>query len=145
MNLIKNQADQDKVKALLWANYASIKTVYKQFASWNPFGDIWAVSNQPFTEFCQQAKIINKDTPLKITDLTFITTNSMSGPDWKGNSLNPERGLVRFQFMESLVRLAEEKFKKNGIFDNFAESVETLLRDHLQPLVPLYNANQWRL
>jgi hypothetical protein len=37
--------------------------------------------------------------PLKIIDLTFITTNSMSGPDWKGNILNPERGLVRFQFM----------------------------------------------
>jgi hypothetical protein len=47
--------------------------------------------------------------------------------------------------MESLVRLAEEKFKKNGIFDNFAESVEAILRDHLQVLVPLYNANQWRL
>jgi len=44
--------------------------------------------------------------PLKIIDLTFITTNSMSGPDWKGNILNPERGLVRFQYMESLVRLA---------------------------------------
>jgi hypothetical protein len=47
--------------------------------------------------------------------------------------------------MESLVRLAEEKFKKNGLFDNFSDSVETLLRDHLQPLVPAYNAGQWRL
>ncbi len=82
---------------------------------------------------------------MKITDLTFITTNSMSGADWKGNSLVPERGLVRFRFMESLARLAEEKFKKNGVFDNFAESVEMLLKDHLLPLVPMYNANQWRL
>lgn len=47
--------------------------------------------------------------------------------------------------MESLVRLAEEKFKKNGVFDNFSDSVETLLRDHLLPLVPQYNAGQWRL
>jgi NLR family CARD domain-containing protein 3 len=89
MNLIKNQADLEKVRGLLWANYSSIKTIYRQFASWSPFGDVWAVSNQPFTEFCQQARIINKDTPLKITDLTFITTNSMSGPDWKGNALIP--------------------------------------------------------
>jgi hypothetical protein len=43
------------------------------------------------------------------------------------------------------VRLAEEKFKKNGLFDNFADSVETLLRDHLTPLLPQYNAAQWRL
>ena len=31
----------------------------------------------------------------------------MSGADWKGSQLVPERGLVRFQFMEALVRLAE--------------------------------------
>jgi hypothetical protein len=52
------------------------------------------------------AQIISKDTPLKIIDLTFITTNSISGNDYKGNSLVPERGLIRFQFMEAIVRLA---------------------------------------
>jgi hypothetical protein len=98
-NLIKNNTDQDLVKNLLWNHYKSIKTIYRYFSSWNPISDIWAVSNQPFTEFCQQSKLINKDLPLKIIDLTFITTNSMSGADWKGNLLVPERGLVRFQFM----------------------------------------------
>lgn len=108
MNFIKNQSEQDKVKEILHKNYKLIKEIYKYYASWNPFnGDIWAVSNNAFTEFCHEAKIISKDTPLKITDLTFITTNSMSGADWKGNNLVPERGLIRFQFMESIVRLAE--------------------------------------
>lgn len=104
--MVKNQADQDKVKDILWNAYSSIKDLYKYFSSWNPFGDIWAVSSNPFTEFCQQSHIINKDTPLKIIDLTFITTNSMSSANYKGNSLVPERGLVRFQLMEVLVRLA---------------------------------------
>ena len=108
MNFIKIQSEQDKVKEILHKNYKLIKEIYKYYASWNPFnGDIWAVSNNAFTEFCHEAKIISKDTPLKITDLTFITTNSMSGADWKGNNLVPERGLIRFQFMESIVRLAE--------------------------------------
>jgi hypothetical protein len=31
----------------------------------------------------------------------------MSNADWKGVTVVPERGLVRFQFMESLVRLAD--------------------------------------
>ena len=108
MNFVKNQTEQDKVKVLLYNNYKLIKELYRYYSSWSPFnGDIWAVSNNAFTEFCNQTKIISKDTPLKITDLTFITTNSMSGADWKGNSLVPERGLVRFQFMEALVRIAE--------------------------------------
>jgi NLR family CARD domain-containing protein 3 len=98
-SLIKVQADQDKVKDILWGSYAEIKNLYRYFSSWAPFGDIWAVSSNTFTDFCQQSKIISKDTPLKITDLTFITTNSMSGANYKGNCLVPERGLVRFQFM----------------------------------------------
>jgi len=49
MNLIKNPADQEKVRALLSTSYANIKTIYRQFASWSPFGDVWAISNQPFT------------------------------------------------------------------------------------------------
>ena len=60
MNLVKNQTDQDKVKEKLCLNYKSIKLIYRYFSSWSPFGDIWAVSNNSWTEFCQQAKIINK-------------------------------------------------------------------------------------
>jgi hypothetical protein len=73
----------------LWQYYKTVKHLYRHFSSWSPFGDVWAVSSNPFTEFCQQAKLITKDTPLKIIDLTFITTNSMSGGDWKGNNLVP--------------------------------------------------------
>jgi hypothetical protein len=49
MNLVKNQADQDKLKDKLWQNYKAIKLVYKYFSSWSPFGDIWAVSNNSWT------------------------------------------------------------------------------------------------
>ena len=135
MNLIKNPADQEKVKEVLYKHYKLIKELYRQYSSWSPFNtDIWAVSNNAFTEFCYLAKIITKDTPLTIIDLTFITTNSISGADLKGNSLVPERGLVRFQFMEGLVRLSEEKFKKNGHADSLLASVTMMMKDHIQPL-----------
>ena len=71
----------------------------------------------------------------------------MSGADWKGNSLVPERGLIRFQFMESLVRLSEEKFKKNGLSDSILGSVNNMLNDHLLPLKSHQNFcnEEWRL
>lgn len=68
----------------------------------------------------------------------------MSSGDWKGNALVPERGLVRFQFMESLVRLAEEKFKKNGLTDTFCESMNLMLKDHIEPLCNTYAPDKWR-
>lgn len=70
----------------------------------------------------------------------------MSGADWKGNSLVPERGLVRFQFMESLVRLAEEKYKKNGLSDSVLGSIQMLLDQHITPLSSnsLFQSEEWR-
>ena len=50
--------------------------------------------------------MVDNKLPLKLIDLTFIKTTSMTAIDWRGNSRNPERGLVRFQFLESLVRLS---------------------------------------
>ncbi len=89
--------------------------------------------------------MVGKELPLKIIDLTFITTNSMSGIDWKGNILVPERGLVRFQFMESLVRLAEEKYKKKGIYTTFNESVCQFFDKYISPLEHSIEIVKWRL
>ena len=49
--------------------------------------------------------------------------------------------------MESIVRLAEEKFKKNGLSDSILGSVTNLLKDHIAPLQenPAFCSEQWRL
>jgi len=49
MNLVKNQQDQDKVRELLYKSYKEIKSLYRNYASWSPFGDVWAVSNNVWT------------------------------------------------------------------------------------------------
>jgi hypothetical protein len=68
------------------------------------------------TEFLNQSKVIDgKMLMIKGVDLKFISTTSASNPDFKGNSLRPERGIVRFQFMEYIVRLSEEKFQLSGV------------------------------
>jgi hypothetical protein len=58
----------------------------------------------------------------------------MTANDWKGNQLVPERGLVRFQFMEALVRLSEEKYKKLGLVDSIFDSISNLIKDHILPI-----------
>jgi hypothetical protein len=44
--------------------------------------------------------------------------------------------------MEGLVRLSEEKFKKNGLADSILGSVTNMMKDHIQPLsnIPLCNS-----
>lgn len=106
--------------------------------------DVWAISLNPFTEFCNQTKLICKQLPSKIIDLTFITTNSMSGADWKGNHQVPERGFVRFQFMEALVRLADEKYRKNGLCQTISDSISALIQQHLKPIFIRFRSEKWR-
>jgi hypothetical protein len=58
-------------------------------------------------------------------DLKFIATCS-SAIEWKGNFRNPERALVRYQFMEFLVRLAEDKFLKSKQAPNILEATKMM-------------------
>ena len=46
--------------------------------------------------------------------------------------------------MEALVRLAEEKYKKLGLTDNFADSASLILKEHVLPLAENYNMHKWR-
>lgn len=46
--------------------------------------------------------------------------------------------------MEGLVRLAEEKFKKLGVTENYADSADIIIKDHVLPLAENYNLQGWR-
>lgn len=46
--------------------------------------------------------------------------------------------------MEALVRLADEKYRKNGLFEQMSECINALLTDHLKPLYPKFEAEKWR-
>lgn len=67
------------------------------YASINPCSDIWGISTNPMTEFCNSSNIIdNKTIKFSDVDLKFISTNSASALDWKGNPKNPDRYIVRY-------------------------------------------------
>jgi len=94
--------------------YRQYKETYKYYAGVNPIGDTWAISMLGFTDFLNTAGIIDgKTLKLSDVDIKFIATSSSS--EYKNNARNPERGLIRCQLMEGLVRIAEEKYIKNQV------------------------------
>lgn len=94
--VVKNPDELITVKEILWKNYRSIKETYKNYASYNPNGDVWSISSNPITEFCQTSELIDgKQLKLSDLDLKFIATCSAS-IEYKGNFRNPERALCRF-------------------------------------------------
>lgn len=57
---------------------------------------------------------------------------------------NPDRGLVRFQLYETVMRLAEEKFLKSGVVKSYNEAVAKILEDHFLPEFNKYDHHLFR-
>jgi len=53
------------------------------------------------------------DENLKVADVDIKFVATVSDRNFKSNSRNPDRGIVRHQFLEALVRLADEKYYRS--------------------------------
>jgi hypothetical protein len=121
-----------------------IRNIYRYYSAISPVGDTWALTSNAFTEFCNYFKLVDARLPLKILDLVFITINSATAVDWRGNPRNPERGIIRFQFLEALIRLSDEKYIKNNLADNFTSALGILLTESIIPQAGEFDHDNWR-
>jgi len=60
----------------------------------------------------------------------FIATNF----EEEQQEENPDKALIRFEFIELLVRIAREKYWKTGVTKTVTEAFEKLLKDKVQPV-----------
>ncbi|CAD8105716.1 unnamed protein product [Paramecium sonneborni] len=141
---VKKQEEQDQVKELLWQAYKPMRETYRFYASVNPTGDVFSMSVNPTSDFINQCQLIDgKQLKLADVDLKFIATCSASSIDWKGNYRNPERSLVRYQMMEFLVRLSDDKYVRFNPQINIVQATKMIL-DQCMPHMSQYDCHKWR-
>jgi hypothetical protein len=61
------------------------------------------------------------------------------------SDLNPAHGVVRYEFVETIVRVAIEKFLVKGTAQTEAEAVKRLLMEILDPNFEKFDGNVWRV
>ena len=64
---------------------------------------------------------------LKLADVDIKFVATVSDKEFKSNPRNPDRGIVRHQFLEALVRLAEEKYYRSKKTATLFDAIHTLL------------------
>jgi NLR family CARD domain-containing protein 3 len=79
---------------------------------------------------------------LSDVDLLFVSTLA-SGATYKSR-MNPDRQLIRFQFLEILVRLAIEKFFKSSVCKTFDQAVIKFFEDHALPYFKQFTFQDFR-
>ena len=106
-------SDTDEVKTALKSAYKTIREVYKYYSAVGLNGSVFGIGLNSYTDFLKEELQIIDGTQLKYadTDRLFITVNA--GNKVK-NSMIPANSLVRYQFMEILMRLAIKKYYDSG-------------------------------
>lgn len=119
-----NVNECENVKNLLWKHYEKIKNIYLT----NMLGsDYPVVSWNDFTLFCNKCKIPDKTCNLATIDRIFIATNVST------NGSKGSRDQERYEFLEILVRLANNKYKDTGLAPSASEALRKLLEDNVFP------------
>ena len=80
-----------------------------------------------FMESAEQARIIDKNLRKAGVVILFIAANY----EVDEQDDNPDQALIRFEYIELLVRIAIEKYKKTGICKTACESFEYLLQNNI--------------
>lgn len=86
--------------------------------------------------------IDGKTLKLSDVDLEFVTCKA--NPPIR-NRLNPDRQLIRYQFLEMWVRIAVQKYIKSGLMTNHYEAVYKLMEENVLPYLRKFDATEFRI
>ena len=127
--LIKDPSDLMNTRDWLEANYAFIKELYieLQYNSVYPF-----VNKLETGLFCDKAQLLDDRLKTATCDLLFVSSNTNSREGVKSKS-----GLIRCEFLEYLVRLANFKYIQTQQAPTFCDAVRILIEDFVKPNIAL--------
>eukprot|EP00347_Sterkiella_histriomuscorum_P005610 403355936 len=141
--IIKDLTDQNKTKEFLRTRYKLLRDAYKYYSGVDPVGNVCCIGTNVFTEMVSNCGDMIDQKTLKLSDLDLEFVATKSGPK-KSNPRNPERQLIRYQFMEVFVRLAGTKFIKSGICTSFYDAVVKIFNDFLDGQFKKFDSDIFR-
>lgn len=136
------KSTEEEVKAVARSAYKMIKEFYKSQSGYGKIGNIFSLGLNQYTEFLKDVLEIFDGTNLSVSDADrfFITVNA-----GKKGALIPANALIRFQFVEILLRIALKRYFEGGEAETEAAAFQMLIDRNLKPafekLVP---AHAWR-
>jgi len=92
-----------------------------------------SVTWQGWRDFCDRSGIIDKMyVKFSDADRVFIASDF----DKKGSENNQKKSLIRYEFIEGLIRMAKAKYQENSLVETLPEAFELLLSDMSQKYMP---------
>lgn len=131
---IKDPSEVQRCWDVILKNFVKLKDLFVTLASKSNFPSITLLD---FTSFAEQCKFLDKNVNISTIDRLFIATNV----EIIANDENPDKELCRFEVFEILLRMANFKFKEQGICETYSEALEKLLKENV---FPNYKIHPWQ-
>ena len=101
--VVKDKEDYDNVCAVIEEHYEILKNTHIELCTRSHFPFTQA---KGYLDFAKRANFVDKQLKSRDIDRLFVATNYEEGEQ----DGNPDNQLVRFEFIEMLVRIAKEKY-----------------------------------
>ncbi|GMH33927.1 hypothetical protein BSKO_01761 [Bryopsis sp. KO-2023] len=142
----KNTKTQKDDKTIIKEMHDVLKGCYQKFVSAFVYyastggGDPYHMTLNSFTSFLDDCEIPDHESQAikrSDCDTIFIVANFIMDKKSKDNAVNNEQALMRFEFMEAIVRIGISKYIKSQETDDICQSVQMLMDQNIYPNLPL--------
>eukprot|EP00210_Caulerpa_lentillifera_P000601 g582.t1 len=128
--LDENQIIED-LRKVLKDNYWSLCSAFLYYAATGN-GDPFHLSLNSYTSFLDEASIVDASTKRSDCDTIFIISNFVPDKKAPEHVVNNEQALMRFEFVEAIVRIGILRYYKNGEAGDLASAIELLFENNIK-------------
>eukprot|EP00347_Sterkiella_histriomuscorum_P017331 403349792 len=147
------KSTEEEMKEKCREIYPFIREIYKRLAALGIVGTVFSIGWNVYREFMIQTLNITDKEKLKPDDCDRLFIGVNAGNQRKAAFI-PEKALVRFQFLEILMKAAIKRYFESGDVESELEAIDILESSHLRPIkdgsdsslqmMMRYNYNQQR-
>ena len=141
--LFKDPVELHKAKEYLREIYKYIRECYKFHSGVSYLNGVPCISQNVLAEIANAMRIADgRLLKLSDVDMEFIAVNARRKVDPNKKFLNPERGLVRYEFMEVLVRIAIQKYR--SVEKRPFEAIKMFFEEGVLSYIRTFDCHSWR-
>ena len=125
--VVKDREDRQAVEAAVARHLPLLKALHLHMAASSGFP---ATTEPEWRKLQARCRFLDASVKQSAIDNHFYAVNF----EGEAQDDNPDRALIRFEFVELLVRVAKEKYFRTGACATVAEAFEKLLATNVSPL-----------
>lgn len=143
--LLEKGKDIDDCKKILQSLYSLLRIAYKYLSCTGIANDVFCITQNPFSNFIQKAGIVDNNL-LFIRDIDFNFISASNIALKPKTYRNPDKALVRNEFLEVMGRIALDKYIRNEKAKVNSEAMKMFFYEEglLNHLYEFDSPQEWR-